>query len=167
MDFTSFHQKFQQAAIALNSQKLEKKKLRVAVVDILDSVVLKLYKNTWANADSDPLTAPTRIFFAIWVNDKTLSNDRMYYNIHALKLQHLKGYAIESKKFADSFRTKFREFENEWPNVRADFGPLTLMEGWQSLTDVDAKEVVAALAIKFMTIDYLIDDTLTEFGRMK
>lgn len=151
----------------MKPRELERRNLRVAVVDVLNSVALKLYKETWANKNSDPLTAPSRIFFSIWVNDKTLKNNTVYYNIHALKLRHLTDYAVQSSKFAASFRKKFKKFEADWPNVKTDFGPLTLMEGWQSLSDSKVEDVVAIVANKFMEIDHLIDDTLAEFERTK
>lgn len=167
MNFDFYHEKFRQGASILESPEFERKKLRVAVVDILSSVALKLYKDTWANEGSDPLTAPSRIFFSIWVNEKTLKNNTLHYNIHALKLRHLTGYAIESAKFAASFRKKFRRFKSDWPNVKTDFGPLTLMEGWHSLNNTTVEDVVTTLASKFVGIDYLIDDTLAEFKRRK
>jgi hypothetical protein len=97
---------------------------------ILDSVFLKLYKNAWATPLQDPLTAESRIFFSIWMNDAAIEEQRIYYNIHAFKLRHLKGYAIQSRKFADTFRDSFKVHAYNWPNVRVAFGPLTLMEGW-------------------------------------
>ena len=167
MDFDFYRHTFQLAASTLKPEELKRKNLRVAVVDVLSAVALKVYKETWANEDSNPLTAPSRIFFSIWVNEKTLKKNCVYYNIHALKLRHFKAYAIESTNFATSFRKKFKKFRDDWPNVNTDFGPLTLMEGWQSLNGMEVEEVVATLANKFIEIDYLIDDTLSEFERAK
>ena len=151
----------------MTSRKIDEKKLCVSVVDVLNSVALKIYKESWTNKNSDPLTAPSRIFFSIWVNDKTLKKNTLYYNIHALKLRQLSAYAIESTKFAKSFRAKFKKFEGDWPNVSTDFGPLTLMEGWHALNGEPIEEIVAILANNFIKIDSLIDETLAEFKRPK
>lgn len=167
MNFQVYHQKFEEAAATLALETLQGKNLRVSVTEVLRSVALKLYKDTWANVGSDSLTSPSRIFFSTWVNDETLSKNRVYYNIHALKLRHLTDYKIESRKFAESFRLKFRKFEKDWPNVKTAFGPLTLMEGWQSLDEKPMEVIIAHLAVNFIAIEHLIDDTLAEFIRTK
>ncbi len=154
MDFDFYRRKFQLAASAW---ELECRSLRVAVVDVLNSVALKVYKETWANKDSDPLTAPSRIFFSLWVNEKTLKKKCLYYNIHALKLRHFKAYAIESTNFAASFRKKFKKFREDWPNVNTDLGPLTLMEGWQLFT----KEISQDGSSNRISADFLIDENGT------
>lgn len=53
--------------------------------------------------------------------------DRVFYNIRALKLRELEGYAITSRDFARDFRDRFEAMRDQWPNVRVDFGPATLM----------------------------------------
>src|SRR6202043_4285614 len=68
------------------------------------------------------------IFFSIWIDEKAASDNRANYNIHALKLRALKGYSITSRDFATEFGSKFAT--GVWPNVRVNYGPLTLMQGW-------------------------------------
>ena len=110
MDFENYLAKFQKAADQLDKKLLREKQIEVAVGTVLNSVFLKLYKKSWANPSPDPLTAETRIFFSVWINDPAIEEQKLLYNIHALKLRKLKGYSIQSRKFADAFRKSFKEF---------------------------------------------------------
>jgi hypothetical protein len=165
MDTPFYLEKFEKAAERLDKQLLNTMGIEVAVGVVLDSVFLKLYKKSWASLQQDPLTAESRIFFSIWINDAAIEEEKILYNIHALKLRHLKGYALESRKFADAFRSGFKVFEPQWPNVSVKFGPLTLMEGWLKLDSNDFQDEILASANKFLTITHLIDDTLVKFKR--
>lgn len=86
----------------------------------------------------------------------------MFYNIHALKLREFKGYSIQSREFAFAFREKFEKYRFKWPNVSVDYGPLTLMEGWQNIKLDDFQKELLALVDLFFKIDHLIDDNLNE-----
>lgn len=156
---------FQKAADQLDQSILNPKKVEVATGITLDSVFLKLYKKSWANPSPDPLSAESRIFFAIWVNDATLAEGKIFYNIHALKLRKLKGYAIASRKFADTFRASFQPFAPQWPNVSVKFGPLTLMEGWLAIDVEDFQDEILELANNFLEIGQLVDETLLRFKK--
>lgn len=163
---TSFYLKeFQKAADKLDKKLLNEKGIEVAVAVVLDSVCLKLYKKSWANELQDPLTAETRIFFSIWVNDAAIDALRISYNIHAFKLRHFKGYAIQSRQFADAFRENFKAFEAHWPNVSVKYGPLTLMEGWIKPDQNNLQHEVLSLANNFLEIEHLVDDTLLKFKK--
>ncbi len=163
MDIENYLDKFQKAANRLNQNQLHQKQVEVAVGVVLNSVFLKLYKKSWANASQDPLTTPSRIFFSIWINDSTIREQKIYYNIHALKLRQLKGYAIQSRKFAETFRHSFKDFEHQWQNVSVNFGPLTLMEGWIKIDLENFQAEILKLANNFLEIDHLIDHTLAKF----
>ena len=160
MNFTYYLDKFQQASDRLDKKLLAKKQMEVAVGVYHDSVFLKLYKKAWANKVPDPLTSASRIFFSVWINDKLIQEQKIFYNIHALKLRQLNGYTITSRKFADDFRKSFRSFEHQWPNVSVQFGPLTLMEGWQKVDEKNFQKEMLELARRFLEIDYLVDDLL-------
>jgi len=160
MDVQFYKEKFQKIADGFDKDLLRKKQLEIAVVEILDSVALKVYKKSWANKVQDPLTSRSRIFFSVWVNDKTLKQGKVSYNIHALKLRELEGYKIISTDFANGFRGRFKYFKDLWPNVRLDYGPLTLMEGWVKLDDLNFEERILALGKNFLKIDHIIDDLL-------
>jgi hypothetical protein len=163
MDFENYLDKFQKAADKLDKRLLDKKEVEAAVGIYLDSVFLKLYKKSWANEFQDPLTSESRIFFSVWINDTAIREHKIFYNIHALKLRKLKGYLIESRKFADAFRNGFKKFEHQWKNVSVKFGPLTLMEGWSKIDLEDFQDEILELANNFLEIEQLVDKTLVEF----
>ena len=124
---------------------------------------LKLYKKQWCNKTEDPLTSASRIFFSIWINEAIIDEQKIFYNIHALKLRQLKGYAITSRDFAERFRKQFKPFMQQWPNVSVHFGPLTLMQGYVNATHENMEQEITTLASNFFTIDDLIDNTLVKF----
>lgn len=163
MDTSFYLQKLKKAADQLDKKWLYKKQVEVVVVMYRDSAVLKLYKRSWANKSQDPLTADSRIFFSVWINDSSLKEQKLLYNIHALKLRQLNGYSIQSRKFADTFRDLFKNFEHQWKNVNVKFGPLTLMEGWLKIDPVNLENQVLELAKHFLEIEHLVDDTLADF----
>jgi hypothetical protein len=163
IDFKNYLDKFQQIADKLDAKLLKKNNMEVATGIVLNSVFLKLYKKSWTNSFLDPLNAESRIFFSIWVNDAAVKQQKVFYNIHALKLRKLKGYSIQSRKFAEIFRQHFAEFSYQWQNVSLDFGPLTLMEGWVKLDSINFQNSILELANNFLQMEYLIDDTLAKF----
>ncbi|MBI1226891.1 MAG: hypothetical protein GC192_16790 [Bacteroidetes bacterium] len=165
IDTNFYLEEFQKINEQLNPDILAEKQLEVAVGTYLDAVFLKLYKKAWSNPLEDALTAETRIFFAIWIDNSNLKAQRIAYNIHALKLRKLKGYSIESRKFAASFRDKFKHFENDWPHVNLKLGPLTLLEGWINFDEGSYKTEMLKLAQNFYTIAHLVDNTLNEFKK--
>ena len=168
MNKTNYLKAFRQIATALKND-LRSEDLLAAAVTYGESFVLKIYKSSWSNIFTnpltDPLTAETRIFFSIWVNEQAGIEQKLFYNIHALKLRHLRGYKIESRKFAAQFREYFKLVKYEWPNVSVDFGPLTLMEGWVIPDPEGFQQQVTDLAKKFIKIAPLIDQTLAQFRR--
>ncbi len=163
MDHHLYLKKFKNSAAQLNKNLLKEKQLEISVGIVLDSVCLKLYKKKWLNEGEDERDAATKIFFSTWVNDKTIRENKIYYNIHALKLRQLKGYSISSRSFADAFRKEFKAFQHAWENISVNFGPLTLMEGWCELDNAAIENTILALANNFITIDHLIDATLERF----
>ncbi len=163
MQYQQYLKSFQLAAGKLNPALLRQKQIKLATGEVLESVFLKLYKLHWANAATDPLNARSRIFFSTWVNDASIAEQKLMYNIHALKLRELKGYKIQSRQFAELFRKKFEPFKNKWENVSTGFGPLTLMEGWVPLQADTLTEQLVKLANTFIDQHFLIDDTLSQF----
>jgi len=163
MDFEFYLDKFNRSTKRLDRNQLDKKKLEVDVGIVLDSVFLKLYKREWTNDLNNPLNAEARIFFSIWVNDRTIRENKVFYNIHALKLRKLRGYSVLSKEFADSYRKQFKKHKTNWENVNVNFGPLTLMEGWREFTTENLESIIVKLADNFTEIDYLVDKTLKAF----
>ncbi len=165
MDFKKYTDEFKKATGRLDKKLLHKKQIEVATGIVLNSAFLKLYKKSWTTLFQDSLTAESRIFFSIWINDSAIEEQKIFYNIHALKLRKLTGYSIESRKFADAFRASFKPFENKWQNVSVKFGPLTLMEGWISLNEKSFQDEILELANNFLEIEYLVDSTLAKFKK--
>ena len=164
MDTSFYLAKFQQASNHLDKRLLTKKQVE-SDVDMFgkDCVVLRLYKRSWTNQFQDPLKSESRIFFCVWISDSSIKEQKILYNIHALKLRKLKDYSIQSRKFADIFRAGFKSFEHQWKNVSVDFGPLTLMEGWIKIDVDNFQDDILELANHFLEIDHLVDDTLAHF----
>jgi hypothetical protein len=162
---TSFYLgEFQKIADQLDKKLLSKKKVETSVVMFgEDCVVLKLYKKSWANKTEDPLISSSRIFFSVWISNTTIKEQKIFYNIHALKLRELKGYSIQSRKFAETFRNSFKDFMPKWKNVSVNFGPLTLMEGWIKIDSETFQNDILKLANSFLEIEYLIDAALAKF----
>ncbi|MEO5943008.1 MAG: hypothetical protein ABIP30_01525 [Ferruginibacter sp.] len=167
MDLEYYLNRFKKAAKKLDKKLLKEKNLEVATGIVMDSACLKLYKKEWANDKNNPIQCPTRIFFSIWVHDKTIKEEKLFYNIHALKLRHLEGYAITSRDFAESFRETFKTYEHNWKDVSVKFGPLTLMEGWEKLDLINLENTIVKLASNFLEIEFLVEDTLQKFKKNK
>ena len=165
MNTSYYLEKFQKAAGQLDKRLLEQTQIEVAVVEVLHCIVIKLYKRSWANPGTDPLTSESRIFFAVWVSDPSIKEQKILYNIHAFKLRQLIGYAIESRKFANEFRAKFKPFEIQWPNVSVQYGPLTLMEGWLKIEPENMEGEILRLCNQFIRIASLVDEALLKFKR--
>lgn len=156
-------QSFNEVADALPATEFVSKQIEMAVGEYYNCPFIKLFKREWANPSANILYSPSRIFFSIWID---MDNDaKLCYNIHALKLRELKGYKIESRKFANLFRAAFKPFEKDWPNVSTEFGPLTLMEGHIILNQDNFNATAYQLAINFLNIAHIIDDTLGAFKR--
>lgn len=167
IDSEKYLNTFRKAADLLDTDMFKALQIEVAVGEVLDSVFLKMYKRSWANPNEDPLRSRSRIFFSIWMNDNTIAEQKIIYNIHAFKLRYLDGYLIQSRKFADLFRSDFKQFEDQWPNVSVKLGPLTLMEGWVRLNQGDLQNQIQALANSFLEIMPLVDNTLAKFKRLR
>lgn len=161
MDRISYLIGFQNAANQIDKKLLAEKQLKVWVGTFLECDVLKIYKESWANSSENAITSPSRIFFSIWVDP--IKENKLFYNIHALKLRRLKGYKIESRKFAETFRKAFKVFEHKWENVSVEYGPLTLMQGSISLELKSFQTEVLKLSSNFLEIDHLIDKILAGF----
>lgn len=165
MNTKTYLNKFENAVNAFDKKVLEKSGLEIQTGIWLNSVVLRLQKKHWANNPDEKPHSGSAIFIGIWIDQEAFSKKILKYNIHALKLRQLNGYALQSRAFADSFRQKFREFEQKWENVSVQFGPQTLMEGWIPLNDEKIQEDILNLIKKFIEITPLIDETLLEFQK--
>lgn len=139
-----------QRAVDRNQVLIATNQLESTVTESLGCPVLYFDKPAWHNRGQ--VAVPGQIFFSIWMDEK----GRLNYNIHALKLRHLKAYKLEGRKFAEAFRTAFDP--TGWPNVSTDFGPLTLMQGWIDQND----QQLDSLIQRFVGIDHTIDELLND-----
>lgn len=125
--------------------------------------VLKLQKPFWTNDSMAQVRNRSGIFFSIWINAESARKSRASYNIHALKLLEMKSYRITSKDFALEFRKKF--VKTPWPNVSVDYGPLTLMEGWETVSLNQLEETVLPMLERFHQVSPLLDHLLEKRSR--
>ncbi len=165
MDDNFYLDRFHLAASGISEEILNTYGLKLSIDTILESVVLKVYKPEWSGTPQSPLNAEGRIFFSVWVNDKTIREEKIFYNIHALKLRMLKAYKISSRDFAQNFRKEFSIHQSEWPNVSVDYGPLTLLEGWTELNKDTIEQNIHELVQKFLKISPVIDNLLDQYSK--
>jgi hypothetical protein len=104
----------------------------------------------------------TGIFFSIWLDEESVQRQRLKYNIHALKLRQLTAYRATSIDFAKEFRKHFAGLQSDWPNIRVDFGPLTLMQGWIPMIEKNMGRDVLGLMNRFGKIVPIIDTMLQD-----
>lgn len=160
MDIAYYLDKFNEAANSLDKRLFTQKQLQVKAGVWLNAVALKLQKNNWANTPPGTFQQGPSIFFSVWLNEEAIKEQKLFYNIHALKLRQFKGFLITSREFATAFREKFRAYEKHWPNVSTQYGPQTLMQGWQTIDLTGFQHEIIVLANKFLGIEYLIDELL-------
>jgi hypothetical protein len=161
----TYLEKFENAVKTLDKNALKKSGLEIQTGIWLNSVVLRLQKKHWANNPNEKPHSGSAIFMGIWIDKEAISNHLLMYNIHALRLRQLNGFAIQSRAFATSFREKFKEFEYKWKSVNVQFAPQTLMEGWIPLNNKKIQEDILNLINNFIEIEHLIDETLLEFKK--
>jgi hypothetical protein len=114
-----------------------------------------LHRDSWKSGTAG-------IFFSIWTDNDSRNTGRIHYNIHALKMREFKGHVITSRDFADDFRKNFKALSSSWPNVRVDYGPLNLMQGWIVFREDSFERDVLRLMSHFAGICPVIDRLLEE-----
>ncbi|HMS65316.1 MAG TPA: hypothetical protein PKD83_08710 [Ignavibacteria bacterium] len=158
----NYLKRFEKISRKIKSKLPSDSQLEITTGIWLDSVVLKIQKNSWKNITGISEKTESSIFFSIWLEEKGIKKNQIFYNIHAFKLRKLLGYKIESRDFAFSFRQRFKKFNQSWPNVSENFGPLTLMQGWLTVDLNNFENDVLKLTDNFMKIIIVIDDLLEE-----
>lgn len=162
MDTALYLSIFQNSLDRINKWDFSQQQFELKVGVWLDSVVLKIQKPSWINHAVTAEAFKESFFFSIWLSDALIKQSKLFYNIHALKLRQLAGYKIQSREFAEAFRSRFKAFEGQWPNVSVDYGPLTLMEGHVDIDTGNFEHVIIELAYKFLDIGFIIDELLAE-----
>jgi hypothetical protein len=77
-------------------------------------------------------------------------------------MRQFKGHVITSRDFASDFRKSFKAMSNSWPNIRVDYGPLTLMQGWIEFREESFERDVLGLMSQFAAVCPIIDRLLEE-----
>ena len=118
---------------------------------------LYLAKPHWTNRFDAERDTTIGIFFSIWVSPKLIEQGKFAYNIHSKQLSKLPGYKLTPRKFADEFRLAVESRVADWPGIRMDYGPSTLLQGHDSC-DLDgfAKKVAGRIS-QFVEIHKEID----------
>jgi len=127
-----------------------------------DGAPLYLAKQHWTNRFDDNRESTIGIFCAVWVGAALLKQNRFAYNIHSKALQKLPGYKLEPKKFASDFRSLVKSSVSQWPSIRLDYGPSTLLMG-KEICELDsfAKKVEERI-LGFVDISQHIDNLLEQ-----
>lgn len=94
-----------------------------------DEPVLYLAKPEWTNRFDPDRESTIGIFCSVWITAASLKSHKFPYNIHAKKLAKLPGYTLKPKQFAEDFRATVADKIKDWPAVRTDYGPGTLLQG--------------------------------------
>jgi hypothetical protein len=161
----SYRDAFQQAQRRFDRSPLSTSGLVCKHGFYMQSLVLKLQKPAWTNDPIHQLQSQSGIFFSIWISNPSLQKNRALYNIHALKMRHLKDHSITSRAFAHDFRAHFAPFQKSWPNVSTDYGALTLMQGYIELTPQPVPDQLWPLIENFAPLSPLIDSLLASRRR--
>jgi hypothetical protein len=162
MDTSHYLDIFQNAVNRLDKKPFVQKHLELKVGIWLNSVVLKIQKPSWLNDAPRAKPCEESVCFSAWMGDDSIRDSKLLYNIHALKLRKLNAYSIKSRDFAEGFRTRFKPFEKDWPNVSVQLGPLTLMEGFVKIDINHFEHEIIGLAARFLSIEFIIDELLAE-----
>jgi hypothetical protein len=116
---------------------------------------VKLHRESWKSGAAE-------IFFSVWTDNDSRNSGRIHYNIHAFKMRQFKGHIIASRDFAGDFRKNFKALSSSWPNVRVDYGPLNLMQGWTEFREDSFQRDVLGLMNLFASLCPIIDQLLEE-----
>ncbi|MBS1512338.1 MAG: hypothetical protein JST86_15935 [Bacteroidetes bacterium] len=162
MSYLSYKKEFDAALHAIDKKVAAQQHLQLFVCEVLDAIAFKAYKTEWSSDHNNPMHAEGRIFFSVWVTDKTIAENKLYYNIQALKLRKFKNYVLTSRDFALQFRQQFAKHQKHWPNVSVHFGPATLMQGWIPLNEKTMGNDIVELLGAFTTISPVLDDLLAK-----
>jgi hypothetical protein len=125
--------------------------------------VLKWRKASWTNDDPTNIKSPMGgIFFSIWITEDGGRAGRAEYNLHSYGLGKLPAYKIAAREFCGQFRAAFSGISGSWPNVRTDFGPGTLMQGWFKIHPKSLADQVLTVVGEFREVAMIIDHLLAQ-----
>ena len=129
-------------------------------LDYVDCSPLYIAKPDWTNRFDNNRDATLGIFCAIWVGKSDIKKKKFPYNIHAKTLRKLPGYTLEPREFADEFRRLVYSEVADWPGIKLDYGPSTLLGGKDNCELDSFAEKVEERILGFASIHHHIDDLL-------
>lgn len=122
-----------------------------------ETAALYVAKPHWTNRFDERRESTSGIFFTVWVTPALIERSRLAYNVHSLKLRELQGYKLASRKFAEEFRQTVRPYVRAWPNISMDFGPLTLLQGYDNYAAKSFEPTVTRRVLDFVEVHQAID----------
>ena len=125
-----------------------------------ETAALYIAKPHWTNRFDPQRKSTIGIFCTIWVSPELLEQQQFAYNIHSLRLRQLSGFKLTSRKFASDFRAAVKPTVESWPNIRLDYGPLTLLEGRCACTLDTFSASVSERVNGFVSIHHKIEQLL-------
>jgi len=139
---------------------LSKHKLICRQMQYKDSAALYLAKPHWTNRFDSERDSTVGIFFTIWVSPELVEQKQFAYNIHSKQIRKLPGFRLASRTFAESFRSAVESRVSNWPGIRLDYGPVTLLEGRETCGMDTFADEVAHRITDFVSIHEEIDKLL-------
>jgi len=127
-----------------------------------DCAPLYLAKPHWTNRFNPKRETTIGIFYGLWISPQLLEKNQFAYNIHSKKIRKLPGYKLTSKDFAVKFRNLVKPSVSQWPGIRLNYGPTTLLEGRDTSELSVFAEKLAERIQAFADISHHIDDLLEE-----
>lgn len=139
---------------------LSKNKLNCEQLQFGAEAPLYLGKPHWTNRFDPERDSTIGIFYAIWVSPKLIEEGQYAYNIHSKNIRKLPGYKLTSIKFAKEFRSLVETRVSNWPGIRLDHGPTTLLQGFDTLSLDSFAEKIEDRITDFVSIHTEIDKLL-------
>ena len=121
---------------------------------------LYIAKKHWTNRFDLEREATIGVFFCVWVSPELVEKQEYAYNIHSKQLHKLPTYKLASREFANEFPKIVKTRVSSWPNIRMDYGPITLLEGRGTLELGSFKETIEERISEFVGIHAQIDKLL-------
>jgi hypothetical protein len=157
---TAIHQVFAELEARLGPELHREHGLRVKCGQHLGADVLKLVKDSWTPDSHEEIGNRTGVFCALWCDLAPDPPRLVHYNIHALTLARLGDHKIKARALAQTFRQQAKHSYADWPGVRTDYGPLTLLQGAFAYRGPHLFEDCRARIAGFAAISPVIDALL-------
>ena len=126
----------------------------------LGAAIIKVLKPEWSTDSASEILNTNGLFFSVWVDAECEAQGIVRYNLHAKKLRFIKGEQFAARHFVRAFRLQAQDAMQGFPNWKYPKGPITLVEGHVSLSDL--RGATEKLLQKFASMTPLIEQLLAE-----